>query len=411
MEIGVVGINHKSAPIEIREKFNFSESDRIEASSILQEKINEVIILSTCNRSEIYYACTCDDADSIIVNFYREYFNTPNVEDYIFIKKGEECASHLFKVAGGLDSIVIGEDQILNQLKDALHLALDLKFSRKVLNRLFMSAQSTGKKIRSKARISSIPLSTSYIGVSMLRDIMGTFKDKNILIVGAGEISELALKYLYDSEASEIYISNRSDGKLEEIFKNYPKLKKLEYKDRYKKLSEIDVLISATAAPHTVFTLDNMPKLEHDLYILDLALPRDIESDIKNLDNIHLLDLDDLSFISKENEKKRFDRVDKAMEIVEEEKANFFKWYDVLDVDPYIGSLHQKTEEIKSDSLKFINRKLDLDSREEKLIEKMLSYALNRLTHETIETLKAKEYENESEEYKEVIADIFNLGV
>lgn len=412
MKIGVVGINHNTTPIEIREKFSFSESRRIEASNILQSNgIKEVVILSTCNRSEVYIVCEdIEDGISRVKNFYRDYFGYDDVEKYIFTRVQEECVKHLFLVSGGLDSIVIGEDQILNQIKDALEFSMELNFSKKVLNRLFMNALSVGKKIRSQIGISEIPLSTSYIGIKMLKEELGSFENKKALIIGAGEMSELALRYLYEGNLDKIYISNRSDGRLNEIFREFPDTIAVDFKERYKYLSEVDILISATAAPHSIIYKEEIISIQNPLLILDLGLPRDIESSVQELPGVKLFSLDDLESVSENNAKRRESLAKEALSIIESDLNKFMVWLNTIKVDPYIGSLKEKCNEIKEDSLEYLFRRVELSSRDKKIMDKLIDYALERVVKEAILTMKDPD-KAQNEVYQKVVKEIFDLEV
>ena len=221
MEIAVIGINHNTAPIEIRERVSFTESMKIEsANRILDKSTEEIIIISTCNRSEIYISSNdIDEAIEEVKEFYKEFFEFNEVKDYIFAKKGRDVVVHLYMVASGLDSIILGEDQILGQIRKAMMFSMNLGFSKKVLSRLFMDAICEGKKIRNSIKISEIPLSTSYIGINLLKEKMGGLKGKKALVIGAGEISSLAIRYLYEEELEKIYVTNRTHGKIKELFK------------------------------------------------------------------------------------------------------------------------------------------------------------------------------------------------
>lgn len=411
MEIGVVGINHNLAPIQVREHFNMTESLRIEASNLLLSKLEEVAILSTCNRNEIYFSSENSNLPQRdIIEFYKDFFNYPQVEEYIFKKTGKEAVEHLFTVSGGLDSIVIGEDQILGQIKETLQFSMELRFSQKVLNRLFMDALSVGKKIRGNLKISEVPLSTSYIGVNLLKEKMGEFENKSALIIGAGEIGILALKYLYESNLEKIYISNRSLERVQEILREFPNLIPISYKERYEVLNDVDMLLTATAAPHSIIEYKDFIKPEKPLYIMDLGLPRDVEERVTDYDGVKIYHLDDLMDISQENLDRRKKLANDAMDFVKEDVKKFMDWLVRIKVDPYLGSINERCAEIKQDSMEYLNRKLDLDSREKKIVDKVLSYALNRFTRDLKINLKEAEGSKE-EEYKEVIAKVMELEV
>ncbi|WP_353096531.1 glutamyl-tRNA reductase [Tissierella praeacuta] len=410
MEVAVVGINHNNSPIEVRERFSFSESMKIEASDqILDKSAKEVTIVSTCNRSEIYIASdNIDLSIKEVEEFYKEFFKFSQAGDYIFVKKGKDAVTHLYMVSAGLDSMVLGEDQILGQIKEAMMFSMDLGFSKKVLNRLFMDAIAEGKKIRNKLKISEIPLSTSYIGIGLLKKEIGELKGKKALIIGAGEIGMLAIKYLYEEELDEIYVTNRTYEKVKGICRDFDRLIPIEYDSRYDILEHIDILITATGAPHTIITYKDIEKLPNKLYILDLALPRDVESRIGEEDNVILYHNDDLQRLSQENLLRRKELSEEALDIIKEDVSKYTNWISTLDVDPVIESLNKRCLSIKEETMDYINRKVELDKREKKIIDKMVMSALKKFLREPIKILKEVGEEN-SEEYIEIMKRLFQI--
>ncbi|MFD3158655.1 glutamyl-tRNA reductase [Haloimpatiens sp. FM7330] len=411
MNILVVGVNHNKTPIQIREKVSFTESKKIEAVNYLLDRgIREVCILSTCNRSEIYIASNCVNDDiNIVKNFYKEFFKLDNMDEYLFIKYGKEAVSHIYVVAAGIDSVVLGEDQILGQVKDALQFSMELGASKKILNKLLREAVTAAKAIKSELKISEIPLSTSYIGIKFLRERLGTLKGKKAFIIGAGKISTLSLRYLAEEELEDIYITNRTHGKLKKVCFEFPKVKTVKYEDRYEVLKKVDILITATSAPHTIITSDQMSKLNKKLYIMDLAVPRDVEKTVGNFENITLYDIDDLKKISEENMNKRIELCEKATKVIEQDVEEYINWMKQIKVDPVIKSLNEKCKDIQDDTLDYINRKLQLNSREKKIIEKMLGSALRRVIREPIRNLKEIKEKEDMENYIEVVNQLFDF--
>lgn len=410
MELALIGVNHNISPIEVREKVSFTESMKIDGSNSLLDKwIDEVVILSTCNRSEIYVASeNIESSIEEVKSFYKDFFEFPQIEDYLFVKKGKEAVTHLYMVTSGLDSVVLGEDQILGQVKEAMIFSMELGFSGKVLNRLFMESIGECKKIKTNLRISEIPLSTSYIGIKLLKEEIGSLKGKKALVVGAGKISRLSLKYLCEEELGKIYVTNRTHGRLKDIFKEFPWLTPIEYDDRYSILSDIDIIISATSAPHTIIKYEDMPKLCKKLYILDLALPRDVDSRVKKFENVVLYHIDDLSKVSEDNRQKREELSKQAMEIIDKGVKEFIEWMGSIKVDPVLKSLNERCSDIKDDTIEYINRKLDLDQREKKIVDKMLTSALKRVIREPIKNLKSME-EDDVDSYIAMLNNLFEF--
>lgn len=411
MNIAVIGVNHNKTPIQIREKVAFTEARKIEATDILLDKgIREVIILSTCNRSEIYIVSKYVDADiRNVKEFYMEYFNAYELHDYFFVKKDRDAIEHIFNVASGLDSIVLGEDQILGQAKEALQFSIEVGSSKKILNKLFREAITSSKEIKSKFRISEIPLSTSYIGIKFLKEKLGTLEGKKALIIGAGKISTLSLQYLGEENLDTIFMTNRTHGKLKKLPVNFSNLSIIRYEQRYDILDKVDILITATSAPHTIIRNQDIKSTKKTLYIMDLALPRDVEESIGELENVILYDVDDLNKISQENMKKREKLSKEATVVIDQKIVDFMEWMKGIKIDPVIKALNNKCKVIQEDTLEYINRKMDLTNREKKIIEKMINSALKRVIREPITNFKQIDEEEKMENYIEMMNELFEL--
>ena len=413
MNIGVVGVNHNLAPINVREAVSFTDTKKIEAINILLDRdIDEIVILSTCNRSEIYISGeNIQQKVDEVANFYKDYFGVKDIEQYLFKKINLEAIQHLFDVTAGLDSLVVGEDQILGQVKDAHEFCMKLGATKKVFNKLFRDAVTTSKEIKTITKISQQPLSISYIGVKLLKEKMGTLEGKNALIVGLGKMNLLTLNHLEEENVKNIYIANRNIEKTKEIENKFDNIIPIEYSDRHKIIQEksIDIVISATSSPHLVIKYDDMPKLNKKIYIMDIALPRDIDTKLKELDYVELYDIDDLKEIHDKNDIKRNELAQKAQEIIKIKIDEFTEWLDLTFIDPTIQSLNSKCIEIKEDTLEYIFRKIDLNQREQKIIDKMLGSALKRVIREPIINLKQVKNKGQREEYIKVIEDLFEI--
>lgn len=413
MNIGVVGVNHNLAPINVREAVFFTDTKKIEAINILLDReIDEIVILSTCNRSEIYISGeNIQQKVDEVANFYKDYFGVKDIEQYLFKKTNLEAIQHLFDVTAGLDSLVVGEDQILGQVKDAHEFCMKLGATKKVFNKLFRDAVTTSKEIKTITKISQQPLSISYIGVKLLKEKMGTLEGKNALIVGLGKMNLLTLNHLEEENVKNIYIANRNIEKTKEIENKFDNIIPIEYSDRHKIIQEksIDIVISATSSPHLVIKYDDMPKLDKKIYIMDIALPRDIDTKLKELNYVELYDIDDLKEIHDKNDIKRNELAQKAQEIIKIKIDEFTEWLDLTFIDPTIQSLNSKCIEIKEDTLEYIFRKIDLNQREQKIIDKMLGSALKRVIREPIINLKQVKNKGQREEYIKVIEDLFEI--
>lgn len=413
MKVAVVGVNHKLAPIEIREKVAFSEAKKIEATDyFLSKEIEEVVILSTCNRSEIYFKSQIlSTADSILLvrNFYREFFKIENIDEFLFELSGKIALEHLYKVAAGLDSIVLGEDQILGQVRDAHMFSMEFGASKKLFNKLFRDAVTTAKEIKQSTKISEIPLSISYIGVKYLKQEMGTFDGRKALIVGLGEMGKLAFRHLLEEGIEQVYMCNRNHDKVYDLSKEFPEIIPIDYKERYECLANVDIVMTATSSPHTVIKSSEIKSIKHSLYMMDLALPRDIDPEVTKIEGVKLYDIDDLTKISMENEQKRQELAKAAMFVVKDKVEEFIVWSDSIKVDPVIKSLNEKCKEIEEDTLNYIYRKMNLGNREKKILEKMLSSALSRVIRDPILKLKSIDEDKKREAYIELMGELFEL--
>ena len=411
MDIGVVGVNHNLAPISIREGVSFTDLQKIEAINYLLDKeIEEIVILSTCNRSEIYIQSpNIEEKVKVVEDFYESFFNSSGVKKYLFSKTNREAIEHIYNVTAGLDSIVLGEDQILGQVKDAHNFSMQLGASKKGFNKLFREAITTSKDIKNTTKISQQPLSISYIGVKFLEEKIGSLEGKNALVIGIGKMSKLTMTHLEEEKINTIYVSNRSHGKIKEIQHEYKNIVPIEYDDRYKVLNDVDIVISATASPHIVVKYEDMPKIENKVYMMDIALPRDIDPRINDLENVEVYDIDNLKEIHDKNDKKRKELANIGYKMIDSSINEFMEWVDSTQIDPTIESLNDKCLEIREDTLDYIFRKLDLDNREKKIIDKMMTSALKRLIREPIINLKQTKDKGKREEYIKLVEELFEL--
>lgn len=411
MDFAVVGVNHNNTPINIRETVSFTDTQKIEGINFLLDNgIEEAIILSTCNRSEVYiYSKNISDKVEVVKNFYQDYFDVENIEEFLFNKTGEEAIKHVFNVSAGLDSLVLGEDQILGQVKDAHDFARQLGSSKKVFNKLFREAITVSKDIKTTTKISHQPLSISYIGIKCLKEKMGSLENKNALVIGLGKMSKLAMKHLEEEQLNNIYVTNRSYEKLKSIQEEYKNLIPIKYEDRYEVMDKVDIVISATASPHTVLKKAEMPKTSNKLIMMDIALPRDIDKNLNEFENIEVYDIDDLKKISEANDKKRRELASIGELIIDEKIEEFNEWLDTIKIDPTIQSLNDKCSDIREDTLDYIYRKLDLNCREKKIIDKMLTSALKRLVREPIINLKQIKDSGKQDEYIKIVEELFDL--
>lgn len=411
MNLAVIGVNYNNTPIDIREKVSFSKSKKGKAGKYLLDKgIDEVVILSTCNRSEIYIVSEeLDDKIEIIKNFYKEFFNIEHIEEYIFIKKDKEALFHIYYVAAGLDSMILCEDQILGQVKEALDFSIEHKLSRKVLNKLFKEAVTVAKRIKSELKVSETPISMVYIATKILRERLGSLEGKKACIIGVGEMGRLALTHLLEENLDEIYVANRTYNNVLDLLLKFPQIKPVEFEERYVLLEKVDIVITATSAPHIVLDFEHIKNINNELYIVDLALPRDVEKEVETLENVHLYDVDDFKNISEGNKRKREELSEVAKEIISLNVEEFIQWSKSIKVDLVIKNLNEKCSSIKDEYFGYICKRTELDENSKKVVDKMLSSALKKMIKEPILNLKELRDEKSINEHIKVINSLFDF--
>ncbi|WP_054741882.1 glutamyl-tRNA reductase [Cellulosilyticum ruminicola] len=412
MEIAVIGVNHKVCPIEIRECVAFTESKKIEGLNFFNAAgVAECIILSTCNRSEIYI---CDDEIEdkveLVKEFYRTYFDAPRIKEYLFEKIGSEAISHLYHVAAGLDSIVIGEDQILGQVKDAHTLAMAEGTSKKVLNKVFREAVTTAKEIKSTTKMSEHPLSVSHISVKFLKELQGSLEDKKALIIGVGKMNELTIKYLKAEKVKTIYVTNRTHARAETLADKYEGLTPILYEKRYDILGDVDFVVSATASPHVILKKEHITKRQKPLYMVDIAMPRDIDPSVRKLKDVYLYDIDDLKAVSEANNALRQQLVGQAEMMIMESMKELNIWLESLRMDPIIWGLNARCEQIGENTMHQINKKLNLSEEDQEMINKYLLSALRKVIREPIVKLRGTKDHEEKMQYAQIVETLFDLN-
>ncbi|WP_070000894.1 glutamyl-tRNA reductase [Cellulosilyticum sp. I15G10I2] len=410
MSVGVVGVNHL-CPISIREKVSFTHTKKIEALHAIKKKgIQEVIILSTCNRSEIYiWDEKIEDKIEYVRDFYAGFLSEQEVGKYLIYKTGKKAIKHLYYVAAGLDSLIIGEDQILGQVREAWEVAAKEETSGKMLNKIFREAISTSKTIKNTLKISENPLSVSYIAVKFLKEKMQSLYQKRILVIGIGKMSQLVIKYLQDEQLETIYVSNRSHTRAKEVSTIYDNVIPVAYKDRYNLLSQVDAVVCATASPHVILQKQDMPELTRKLYMIDIALPRDIDPEISDMQQAELYDIDDLKTICKKNNQKRKELAKSAKEIIKDKMSDISEWIELASIDNTLELLNEKKNEIQKYTLEYIYRKTDLSVKDKKVIDKMVGAALKNLVSTPTANLKKIKDKDQREHYIKVIEELFEL--
>ncbi|MCM3166472.1 glutamyl-tRNA reductase [Peribacillus frigoritolerans] len=403
MHILAVGINYKTAPVEIREKLSFNEAELAEAMKALKNKksILENIIISTCNRTEIYaVGDQLHTSRYYIKEFLSEWFNIDKEEfsKYLFIYEGDGAVEHLFSVTCGLNSMILGETQILGQVRSSYLLGQKEDTIGTVFNHLFKQALTLAKKAHSETEINTNAVSVSYAAVELAKKIFGGLNGKNVLILGAGKMGELAIQNLHSNGADSITVINRTFQKAVDLAERFngtaKKLQELQCA-----LVDTDILITSTGAKDLLVTKEMMSfvnKLRkgRPIFMVDIAVPRDLDPTLAELENVFLYDIDDLEGIVQANIEERKKAAEKIEMMIESEIVDFNQWINLLGVVPVISSLREKSLSIQRETMESIERKLPhLSERDKKVLNKHTKSIINQMLKDPI--LYAKELADE----------------
>ncbi|MGM0900263.1 MAG: glutamyl-tRNA reductase [Bacillota bacterium] len=419
MHIMVVGLNYRTAPVEIRERLTFDENNLRDAMQSLQNKksILENIIISTCNRTEIY--AVVDQLHTgryYIKEFLADWFGMEQSEfsPYLFVYEQDGAVEHLFKVACGLDSMVLGETQILGQVRTSFLIGQEENTTGTVFNHLFKQAITVAKRAHSETDIGANAVSISYAAVELAKKIFGTLENKHVLILGAGKMGELAIQNLHANGAKKVTVINRTYQKAEDLANRFSGVAKT-LKELQCALVDADILISSTGAKDFVVTKEMMNMVSglrkgKPLFMVDIAVPRDLDPGIGELENMFLYDIDDLEGIVEANLQERKKAAEKIMLNIEEEIVLFKQWLNTLGVVPVISALRVKALEIQQETMSSIERKLPhLTEREIKVLNKHTKSIINQLLKDPI--LQAKEIPSrkDADEALGLFVKIFNI--
>jgi len=360
-DIILIGINHKTAPVELRECIAFSEDESASALQTLSRKphIKELLLFSTCNRVEVLVVTENKrEAIDSTKDYIAEVNKIPRqaFEDALYIHEGDEAVRHVFRVASSLDSMVVGEPQILGQVKDAYRLATEAKVSGVILNRLLHRTFFVAKRIRTETGIGGHAVSISYAAVELGRKIFGSLESKNVLLVGAGEMAELAVEHLIRNKVGDIYVANRTFENGVELARRFNG-QALRFEEIADCLKVVDIIISSTGSPDFVITRDQVKgviriRRNRPIFFIDIAVPRDIDPQVNRLSNSYVYDIDDLQGVIDENIEDRQKEAIKGERIVDEAVIQFRDWSASLEVVPTIVALRNKLESIAETEIK-----------------------------------------------------------
>ncbi len=394
-DIFLVGLNHRTAGVDVRERFALTEHcDEAHWALPCTGAVRESIILSTCNRVELLATGTGDVVGQMLQNWARARNATPEeLKPYVYVHRNLEAVRHLFSVASSLDSMVLGEPQILGQLKTAYRKAVRCHATGAILNRLLHRAFSVAKRVRTETAVASSAVSISYAAVELAKRIFGDMKTHKAMLAGAGEMAELAAMHLLQAGIEEILVANRTFARGEELARQF-KGRAVPFEEMADHLTEVDIIITSTGSQQPIIRARDIravlkTRKNRPMFFIDIAVPRDIDPDVNGLDNVYLYDIDDLKEVVEENLAARRDEAAKANDIVNEEVLRFSAWLSGLDVQPTIVDLIRRGEEIGREELARTFRRLgrvDDDTRE--ALEALVDSLVRKLNHDPIMFLK-----------------------
>jgi glutamyl-tRNA reductase len=419
MNIIVVGLSHKTAPVEVRERVAFSPNliERPLRELVSLDDISEGVIVSTCNRVEIY-ATTHDIAGGIarIKRFLADHHRIPleSLEQYLYSYHSEAAIRHVFRVASSLDSMVVGEPQILGQIKTAYGYAAEYRTSGIILNRFLHKAFSVAKRVRTETRIASSAVSVAFAAVELARKILGDLSGKTVMLIGAGEMCELAAKHFLTSGARGLMVANRTFAKGERLAAEFGG-EAVVFEELFQQLHRADIVLSSTGAPHTIISPRDVEAVVKrrkfkPMFFIDIAVPRDIDPRVNDLESAYLFTVDDLQEIVEANMAQRNQEASKGEEIVEQEIGQFHCWLSSLESTPTIVALRARFEEIRRAELeKTLSGWKDLSPEAEKRLEIMTLSIMNKLLHTPTAVLKRSGQGGRTDLYTDALRQLFDL--
>ena len=417
--IVLIGLNHKTAPIEIREKFALVCVDtRGPLASLAQLKgLKEAFYLSTCNRMEVLFTTsTLDEGISAVVGLLAEIYGQTGtaLKPYLYTYIDQEAVKHMFRVGCSLDSMVVGEPQILGQVKDAYREATEAKTSGVVLNRLLHKSFSVAKRVRTETRIGSSAVSISYAAVELAKKIFQNLEGKIALLIGAGEMAELAAEHLLTNGVERIVVANRTLERAMALSRRFQGTT-VAWEELAEELRRVDIIISSTGSPEPILSAEQVrqrmrARRNRPLFFIDIAVPRDIDPEVNRIDNVYLYNIDDLQGIVEINRAERLKEAAQAEHIISAEALKFDTWLRTLEIVPTIVSLREKAEQIREAEVrKTLNQLAPLSDGEIAAIQVLTQSLVNKLLHDPILFLKRTSTRSRKDFYLDVARNLFRL--
>ena len=417
MKLFVTGLNHRTAPVELRERLAFDAGSLPDALRELRrgEGMVEGLILSTCNRVEV--AVTAEDAtdcERAVTEFLRASRHVEAIEPHLYLHEGRDAIRHLFRVAASLDSMIVGEPQILGQLKQAYAVAKAEGALNGFLDTVLTRAFSVAKRVRTETEIGQNAVSVSYAAVELAREIFGSLAGKKVMLIGAGKMSELAARHLRRVGAEQIYVTNRTRARAEEMAGLFQGTI-IEYDAFLGALPEVDIVITSSGAPHYILRKEAMKRViearrNRPMFLIDIAVPRNIEPGVNELDNIFLYDIDDLQRVVQQNVQGRMGEVGQAEEIISEEVERLVLRLQARELAPTIVSLQEQLEQIRQTEIARLRGKLGtLTQQQEDALEALTRGIINKVAHGPISEMRRYAGQPHGLHIVETVRKVFRL--
>ncbi|MFT4578802.1 MAG: glutamyl-tRNA reductase [Nitrospinales bacterium] len=415
----LVGVNHKTTPVAIREKLAFSQA-KLEASLeelVSSPEIIENIILSTCNRVEIYARVeNTERGIQLLQDFICDYHSISrgNLDQYFYSFCDNQAVEHLFRVSSSLDSMVLGEAQILGQVKDAYSTARSFSSTGMVLNQLFEKAFNVAKKVREETGISERGVSISSAAVELAKKIFEDLENHSVMLVGTGEMAELAAKHLISYGVKTVYVASRTYERAAALAQTLNGCA-LDFESFKEEMHKADIIITSTAAPTFIIQKEMMEKAiqkrkNKPIFLIDIAVPRDIAPEVNELENVYLYDIDDLQNVVNANMEERQKEAENAMDIIKHEVTKFNNWFSTLDAVPTIVEMRNRAEDMRKVEVEKNLKNMDhLSSDDKESIHLLTQSIVNKILHKPTINLKKKTQSQDGHIYLKAIRHLFHL--
>ena len=416
MTLLAFGINHKTAPVDIREKVAFAP-DKLGVA--LQElltltAVNEAAIVSTCNRTELY--CDLSEADSAeVVAWFRAYhsLSAEELDPYIYTHLDNQAVQHILRVASGLDSLVLGEPQILGQIKDAYHTASQAGAIGHLLNRLFQHTFSVAKEVRTDTAIGSSPVSVAFAAVSLAKQIFSDLSEHTALLIGAGDTIDLVARHLNDQGIKHLIVANRTVERAMTLANQFMHSEAIALADMPSRLAEADIIISSTASQLPILGKGAVEsalksRKHRPMFMVDIAVPRDIEPEVGALSDVYLYTVDDLHEVIEEGRQSREEAAEQAQEIIENQVEHYMGWLRSLEAVDTIRGYREQAERLRDEAMQHARRQLAAGRDPEAVMSELARILTQKLLHQPTVQMNRAAFEGR-EDLLEAVRELFNL--